>query len=82
MTKKAFQSEAEILEWIKNQGSIEDGMLLGDNLSMTAILTALSRDIVVILTSNFKRRELYDFMEDNKLDPSDYRVEGNAIWAA
>lgn len=54
----------------------------GDQLSLEAIIKALHSDAVVTLISSEKRQALYDFMEDHDLDPSDYRVNGTAIWAA
>lgn len=46
------------------------------------IIDALTNDEVVVIDSKQQRNELFDYMLDNDIEPSNYRIHGNEIWLA
>lgn len=47
---------------------------------MKELIEALNNDEVITLKTNKERCELYYYMEDNGIDPDDYRTNGADIW--
>ena len=51
-------------------------------MSNSEIIETLNDDQVVTLNTNKERNKLFDYMEENDIDPNDYRTDGKDIWLA
>ena len=61
---------------------MEDDVIDGDDLSNQKILGYLRDGYLVKMTNPKKREALLHYMEEQDIDPDDFRSEKSVIWAA
>ena len=51
-------------------------------ISNEELIERMANDDAVCVSGIKQRNALFDYMEENDIDPSDYRIEVNTIWLA